>query len=159
MKTNYLSLSQLSKRITYEKKRGKKIVFTNGCFDIIHGGHIKLFEEAKKLGDILIVAINSDKSIKKLKGNLRPIIPQNQRAKIISAIKYVDYVMIFDEPTPYKTIKILKPDILVKGADYPLDQIVGRNLVKKVVRVKLLRNASTSKIIKKIIKWTKEYYE
>jgi D-beta-D-heptose 7-phosphate kinase/D-beta-D-heptose 1-phosphate adenosyltransferase len=141
------SLKQLLLKL---KKSGKKIVFTNGCFDIIHAGHVKLFEKAKSLGDILIVGINSDASLKRLKGPKRPLVPQAERAYVISALKAVDFVAVFGEDTPAEIIKELGPDILVKGGDYKIDEIVGRQYVKKVVRVPLLKGHSTSGLIKKI---------
>jgi len=133
------------------KKEGKRIVFTNGCFDILHPGHIKLLKEAKKLGDYLFVGLNSDKSIKKIKGKKRPILPQDARAEILSAIEYVDYIILFDEPTPYRLIKSLKPHCLVKGADWEKEEIVGKEFVRKVYRVKILKNFSTTLLIKKIL--------
>lgn len=148
--SNILPVEKLRKVVERFKKENKKIVFTNGCFDIIHAGHIKLFEEAKQLGDILIVAINSDSSIRRIKGELRPLIAEKDRAKILSAIRYIDYVTIFNEDTPYKIIKALNPDVLVKGNDYKLNEVVGRNLVKRVVLVPILKGRSTTKIIKKI---------
>ncbi len=134
------------------QSQGKHIVFTNGCFDLIHPGHIRLLKKSKSCGDVLVVALNSDRSIKKIKGKKRPILNQKARAEILSAIRYVDYVVIFDEPTPYKLIKLLRPDVLVKGADWQENNIVGREFVKKVVRVNLIKRYSTSLIIKRIIK-------
>ncbi|MDO9464961.1 MAG: D-glycero-beta-D-manno-heptose 1-phosphate adenylyltransferase [bacterium] len=148
------SLSALKEIIDSFKKQGKKIGFTNGCFDLIHVGHIKYLRAAKKLCDILIVAINSDKSVKGLKGNKRPLFPQDERAEILSAFEFVDYVVIFDEPDPDKTISALLPDILVKGGDYKIDQIIGRNTVTshggKVITIPEVKGKSTSEIIKKI---------
>lgn len=138
------------KKIENLKKMGKKIVFTNGCFDIIHPGHIEVLKEAKKLGDVLIVGLNSDSSIKKLKGPERPVMPLSARKKILEAIKYVDYVIVFNEKTPYRVIKKIKPDVLVKGADYKKNEIAGREFSKKVITVKLLKGYSTTKIINRI---------
>jgi len=143
------SLKKITQKLNKERK---KVVFTNGCFDIIHPGHIKLLKEAKKRGNILITAINSDKSIQKIKGNRRPVFNDKARAEIISSLDFVDYVIIFDEPTPYKLIKQLKPDILVKGGDWKKQKIVGKNIVDKIVRVKPLRGYSTTATIEKIIK-------
>lgn len=145
-----VTLKKLCSLVNKYNKQNKKIVFTNGCFDIIHAGHIKLLKEAKKQGDVLIVGINSDSSIRRIKGKERPIINQKQRAAILSAIKYVDHVVIYNELTPYKLIKKLKPHILVKGSDYKLNEVVGRSLVKKVILVPILKGASTTNIINKI---------
>ncbi len=134
------------------RSKNKKIVFTNGCFDIIHPGHIALLKKAKSYGDILIVAINSDRSVRNIKGKYRPILNEKARIKIISAIKYVDRVAIFDEPTPYKLIKAIHPDVLVKGGDWEENSIVGRQFARKVIRIKLIKGYSTSSIIKSILK-------
>jgi len=144
------TLSELKKLVPLFKREGKKVVFTNGCFDLIHAGHIKLLERARKLGDVLIVGLNSDGSVRRLKGKGRPIVPQSDRARILDSIKYVDYVVIFKEDTPLKLIKELRPDVLVKGGDYKLKEIVGHDIVPKVVRVKLLSNRSTTSLINKI---------
>ena len=150
------SLSELKEIVDSLKKHEKKIGFTNGCFDLIHVGHIKYLRDAKKLVDVLIVAINSDKSIKTLKGNKRPLFPQNERAEILSAFEFVDYVIIFDELDPAKTISVLLPDILVKGGDYKIDQIIGRDTVTshggKVIAIPEVNGKSTSEIINKIIR-------
>jgi D-beta-D-heptose 7-phosphate kinase / D-beta-D-heptose 1-phosphate adenosyltransferase len=122
------------------------IVFTNGCFDLFHVGHLKLLKKAKELGDELHVGINSDRSISNLKGPDRPIIPQDQRFEILAAIKYVDRVYIFDEQTPINLIEQIMPDIVVKGGDWKPQDIVGGNLAKVVI-IPLLSGISTSKII------------
>ena len=149
------SLSELNGIVDSLKKQRKKIGFTNGCFDLIHVGHIKYLRAAKKLCDILIIAINSDKSVKDLKGNKRPLFPQDERAEILSAFEFVDYVVVFDEPDPAKTISALLPDILVKGGDYEIDQIIGRDTVTsrggKVITVPEVNGKSTSEIIKVIV--------
>jgi D-beta-D-heptose 7-phosphate kinase/D-beta-D-heptose 1-phosphate adenosyltransferase len=136
------------------RKKGKKIVFTNGCFDILHVGHIRLLREAKKLGDILIVGLNSDSSAKMIKGEGRPIVPQYERAEILSALEMIDYVTFFDETDPHLTISLILPNVLVKGSDWPEDGIVGRDVVEshggKVVRVVLLEGRSTSSLIDRI---------
>lgn len=124
-------------------------IFTNGCFDMFHAGHLKILYEAKQLGNYLHVGINSDKSIRKLKGPLRPIINQDQRFEIVSSIKYVDRVYIFDEDTPIELIKQIKPDIIVKGGDWNDKYIVGSGY-SKIVTIPLLPDISTSKIIQKI---------
>ncbi|MEO0231294.1 MAG: D-glycero-beta-D-manno-heptose 1-phosphate adenylyltransferase [candidate division WOR-3 bacterium] len=136
------------------KKERKKIVFTNGCFDLIHKGHIYLLKEAKKLGDVLIVGLNSDSSIKKIKGKGRPVLKEKERSFIIDNIKGVDYVVIFNEKTPLKLIKEIKPDILVKGGDYKEDEVVGGDFVKKrkgkVVIIPYLNGFSTTDLIGRI---------
>ena len=132
------------------KAKGKKIIFTNGCFDILHLGHIKYLESAKSFGDILIVGINSDKSVKALKGSSRPINEQTDRAYLIAALKAVDLVVIFDEDTPYELIKIIQPDVLVKGGDYKDKSIVGQDIVNDVKLVEFINGRSTSSTIQKI---------
>ncbi|MBN1638961.1 MAG: D-glycero-beta-D-manno-heptose 1-phosphate adenylyltransferase [Ignavibacteriales bacterium] len=137
------------------KKQKKKIVFTNGCFDILHIGHIDYLNKAKSFGNILIVALNSDESIRKIKGLKRPILPQEERAFIISNLKSVDYVTFFDEDTPEKIIGEILPDVLVKGADWELDKIIGREIVEAnggvVKRINFIASQSTTKIIEKIL--------
>ncbi len=132
----------------------KKIVFTNGVFDLIHYGHVKLLADCKKLGDILVVGMNSDSSVKKFKGDSRPIIPYKDRSKLLAALNAVDYIVPFSEPTPLGLITKIRPDILAKGADYRISEIVGAKEVKgwggRVVRVKLLVGRSTSGIIRRI---------
>lgn len=130
----------------------KKIVFTNGCYDLLHVGHVRLLKKAKSLGDILILAINSDLSLRKLKGRGRPLVGEKERAEVLSALSCVDYVTIFPEDTPLETIQMLKPDILIKGGDYEVSEIVGRNCVKKVVRFPLVKGFSTSGLIQKILR-------
>lgn len=150
----FLSLEQLIHDVNILKSNNKKIVFTNGCFDILHAGHVKYLNEAKSYGDILVVGINSDLSIKKIKGDKRPIINQDQRAYLLSQLKPVDIVYIFDEETPYNLIKAIKPDILIKGADWSIDKIVGADIVLSnggmVKTIKFEYNISTSNIIRKI---------
>lgn len=147
-----LALQKLKKIVKKIKSNGKSIVLTNGCFDILHAGHITLLKKAKQLADVLIVALNTDKSVKRLKGNKRPILNQKERALIVDSIKYVDYVVLFDEDTPYRVIGELKPDVLVKGADYKIKDIVGYGIVPKIVRIKIVKGKSTTNIIKKIKK-------
>jgi rfaE bifunctional protein nucleotidyltransferase chain/domain len=136
------------------KRDGKKVVFTNGCFDILHRGHIEYLTNARSLGDILIVGINTDASVKRIKGDKRPIVCQGDRAFIIAALEAVDYVCLFDEDTPYKLIESIVPDILVKGSDWTIDTIVGREIVEgaggKVQTIGFVSNRSTTDIIKKI---------
>jgi len=147
-----VSLKKLKSIVKKLKRQNKKIVFTNGCFDIIHIGHITLLKKAKSLGDVLIVGLNSDVSVRKLKGKERPIVCQKDRAKVLDSIKYVDYVVVFDELTPYRVITEIKPDILVKGKDYKIKEIVGWGIVPKIVRINLLKDRSTTNIIEKIRK-------
>ncbi len=132
------------------KVTNKKIVFTNGCFDILHVGHAKYLKKAKTLGDILVVGLNSDSSVKRLKGDSRPVNSELDRACLLAALGFVDYVVIFDEDTPRELIKFLKPHILVKGADYEGKEVVGSELVEKVVLIDFVDGKSTSEIIKRI---------
>ena len=122
------------------------VVFTNGCFDILHRGHVEYLKESKKLGNYLIVAINSDSSVKRLKGKARPLNTQEDRAFVLKAIKYVDEVIVFDEDTPYKLIKEIKPDIITKGGDYTQDTVVG-NDIAKVVILPFIQGYSTTGLV------------
>jgi D-beta-D-heptose 7-phosphate kinase / D-beta-D-heptose 1-phosphate adenosyltransferase len=148
------SLKELSRITTGLKKSGKRVVFTNGCFDILHYGHVKYLEDAKAKGDVLVVAVNSDASIKRIKGNSRPIVKERDRIRTIAALESVDYALTFEEDTPLKTITALKPAILVKGSDWKNKGIVGKEFILrlggKVATVKLLPGRSTTKLIKKI---------
>jgi len=148
------SLSQLKKITRHLKNRGRKIVFTNGCFDIIHVGHIKYLEKAAKCGDVLIIAVNSDKSVKAIKGKTRPFNKQLARAYVLSALSFVDYIIIFNEKTPYRLIKALRPDVLVKGGDWPRNKIIGRGTVEKyggkVINIPFVKGFSTTKLIQRI---------
>ena len=148
--------NQLKRILISPRTKGKRIVFTNGCFELIHIGHIKCLTRARELGDILVVAINSDSSVRRLKGKMRPIVPAKDRMEIIAALGYVDYVVLFNEQTPEKLIKYLKPDILVKGADYKLGEIVGKQAVEryggKVKTISLVKDKSTTGLIEKICK-------
>ena len=143
-------LNELKKILNRLKKEGKKIVFTNGCFDILHPGHIKVIKEAKSKGDILVVGINSDNSVRKIKGPQRPILDERARAKVVSALEDVDFVIIFKQSTPLNLIKAIKPHYLVKGSDWEKKSIVGRDLVKKVFTVKILKGYSTTEIVNRI---------
>lgn len=137
----------LSKKL---KQKNKKIVFTNGCFDILHVGHIKYLEVAKSFGDVLILGLNTDNSVKRLKGDSRPINCQEDRAYTLAALKSVDYVVLFDEDTPYELIKALNPDILVKGGDYKGKEVVGQDLVKELKLVDFVEGKSTTSTIQRI---------
>jgi rfaE bifunctional protein nucleotidyltransferase chain/domain len=135
------------------RRRGKLIVFTNGVFDILHYGHVDYLTKAKRMGDVLMVGLNKDSSVRKFKGQDRPIQNEKDRARILDALKPVDYVVLFSENTPENLIKLIKPDILVKGADYKISEIVGAEFVKSyggvVKRIKLIKGRSTTGIIKK----------
>ncbi|MBY0384199.1 D-glycero-beta-D-manno-heptose 1-phosphate adenylyltransferase [bacterium] len=141
------------KQLQLLKQQNKKIVFTNGCFDLLHVGHIRYLNEAKKLGDFLIVGVNSDESVKKLKGPSRPIQNQSDRAEILKSLKSVDETVIFSEETPAELIQKIRPDVLVKGGDWSVDQIVGGSFVQgyggKVCSLTFVDGKSTSKIIEK----------
>lgn len=147
-------LTQLVRIRVRLKKAGRKVVFTNGCFDILHRGHIHCLRKAKSLGKVLIVGLNSDSSVRRIKGEKRPILPQSDRAEILAALEMVDYVLIFNEDTPQRVISALVPDVLVKGGDYGRDQIVGSEVVEsgggRVVRVKQVAGRSTKNVIRKI---------
>ena len=140
-------------KINNWKKEGKKIVFTNGCFDIIHAGHVDYLEKAKALGDVLVVGLNSDGSIRRIKGPERPINIQEHRKRVLEALKPVDLVIIFDEDTPERLIKEIKPDVLVKGGDWKIENIVGADFVKsyggEVKTIDFVYDISTTKIIQK----------
>lgn len=150
-----VNLDQLIKIRKKAKKDHLKVVFTNGCFDILHRGHVEYLKKAKASGDLLIVGLNSDSSVKKLKGDKRPIVPQEDRAEILASLRMVDYVCIFDEETPQQIISALIPDVLVKGSDYKKKQIVGKVVVEshggRVFTIKEIKGKSTKSIIKKIV--------
>ena len=149
-----LDRNSLKEKVDTLRKEGKVVVFTNGCFDLIHIGYIRLLQKAREQGDCLVVAVNSDRSVRQIKGPPRPIIPEGQRAEVVAALACVDWVTIFDEPDPLILIKLLKPDALVKGSDWPEEKIVGALEVKeaggKVVRVQLMPGISTTALIQKI---------
>ncbi|MGB9710410.1 MAG: D-glycero-beta-D-manno-heptose 1-phosphate adenylyltransferase [Thermodesulfovibrio sp.] len=145
-----LNPEKLKKEIDKLKKEGKKIVFTNGCFDIIHVGHIRYLKEAKKMGDILIIALNTDKSVGRIKPS-RPINPENERAEVIASLQMVDFVTFFDEDTPYNLIKYLQPDVIVKGGDWKVEHIVGADIVKEVYSLPYFEGVSTTEIINRIL--------
>lgn len=146
--------ARLKKIISRLKKQGKKIAFTNGCFDILHYGHIKYLEDAKDKAGILVVGLNSDASIKRIKGASRPINRQSDRARMLEALSAVDYITIFNEDTPLKLIQALKPDILIKGRDWSVRKIVGADFVRasggRVITVPYLKGYSTTGLIEKI---------
>jgi D-beta-D-heptose 7-phosphate kinase/D-beta-D-heptose 1-phosphate adenosyltransferase len=136
------------------RKKGKKIAFTNGCFDILHVGHVRYLREAKKTADVLVLALNSDSSVRSLKGEERPLIPEQERAEILAALEFIDFVTIFDELTPLELINYLKPDILIKGGDWPEEKVVGREEIKKwggrVAIIPEVEGKSTTNIVEKI---------
>jgi len=136
------------------KRNGRRLVFTNGCFDLLHPGHIETLEKARSFGDALVVGVNSDRSVRQMKGSGRPILPEHERAEILAALESVDAVVIFDEPTPRETIAALLPDVLVKGGDWASDAIVGREEVEaaggKVISIPVVAGHSTSAILEKI---------
>lgn len=133
----------------------KSFVFTNGCFDILHVGHIRFLKEAKSHGDFLVVGLNSDRSVRMIKGPKRPIIPQDQRVEVLSSIESVDYIIMYDKPTPLELIVRVRPNVLVKGEDWDEDKIIGGSEVKeyggRVERIKFTAKTSTSKIVERII--------
>jgi len=144
------SIDEITYLVKELKSKGKKIVFTNGCFDLLHAGHISYLEKAKTFGDVLILGLNSDRSVTAIKGKERPINLQSDRAYIIAALEVVDYVVIFDNDTPYDLIKAIKPDILVKGGDYSNKEVIGQDIVEEIKLVKFLDGKSSSRTIEKI---------
>jgi rfaE bifunctional protein nucleotidyltransferase chain/domain len=149
-----LTLEEAILRFGREKRNGRRVVFTNGCFELLHPGHIRILEQARALGDMLVVGLNSDASVRQLKGEGRPVILERERAEILAALESVDAVIIFDELTPREMISRLLPDVLVKGGDWPGDQIVGREEVEasggRVETVPILPGYSTTSILQKI---------
>lgn len=148
------SVEELKTICAQARAKGKKTVFTNGCFDLLHRGHLHTLREAKACGDILIVALNSDRSVRELKGSGRPILPESDRAELIGALEMVDYVVLFDEADPYNLILALMPEVLVKGGDWGPDKIVGSDVVEKnggrVAVIPYLPGCSTTEIIERI---------
>ena len=136
------------------RARGERVVFTNGVFDLVHPGHVRYLEEARQLGDVLIVGINSDQSVRRNKGEERPIVPEGERAELLAALRCVDAVVVFDEQTPHAIISAIQPDVLVKGSDWGPDNIVGRDVVEarggRVVRVQLSEGLSTTELIGRV---------
>lgn len=149
-----LDRNSLKEKVDSLRQSAKVVVFTNGCFDLFHVGYVRLLQKARKEGDCLVVAVNSDRSVRQIKGPERPKIPDKERAEVLAAMACVDWVTIFDEPDPLVLLKLLKPDVLVKGADWPEEKIVGASEVKeaggKVVRIPLEPGISTSALIKRI---------
>ena len=155
IKTKIVTLPELLHHREQARIKNKKVVFTNGCFDIIHLGHVDYLSKARDLGDMLIVAVNTDNSVRKLKGDLRPVQNEISRSHTLAAFSFIDYVILFDTPTPYELIKAIQPDILVKGADYKPEEIVGYDILKQthgeVKTIEFLNGYSTTGIINKIL--------
>lgn len=151
---------KLAKKLATElaelQKNGKKVVFTNGCFDLLHPGHVSYLAAAQALGDLLVVGVNSDASVRRLKGAKRPIMPEDARSQLLAALACVDYVTIFAEDDPYQLISLLQPDILVKGGDWDTDSIVGRDIVEAkggmVYSLPFIDKYSTTSIVEEIIR-------
>jgi D-beta-D-heptose 7-phosphate kinase/D-beta-D-heptose 1-phosphate adenosyltransferase len=155
MKGKIKTREELQRLIHNLKRSGKRIVFTNGCFDILHVGHVRYLEQAKSLGDVLVVGINSDRSVRGLKGPRRPILPVEERGEILSGLGCTDYITVFEEPTPFDLISLLQPDVLVKGGDWTPEQVVGREVVEgsggRVVILPFVEGSSTTNIIDVIL--------
>jgi D-glycero-beta-D-manno-heptose 1-phosphate adenylyltransferase len=155
MRPKILKLSDLLKAIEDLRKAGKRIVFTNGCFDILHVGHVRYLAAARLKGDVLILGLNSDASVKLIKSDNRPIVSQDQRAEVLAGLACVDYITIFDEPDPLALIQTIKPDVLIKGADWEEKKIIGSDVVKSyggnVERIEVVPDISTSRIIQRIL--------
>jgi rfaE bifunctional protein nucleotidyltransferase chain/domain len=155
MPSKIVELEALLKAVKGLQGAGKKVVFTNGCFDILHAGHIRYLKAARAEGDVLVVGLNSDRSVHGIKGDQRPVIDQAQRAEVLAGLACVDYIILFDEPDPLSLIEAVGPDILVKGADWEENDIIGADVVKKkggrVVRVPVVPDISTSLIIQRIL--------
>jgi D-beta-D-heptose 7-phosphate kinase/D-beta-D-heptose 1-phosphate adenosyltransferase len=149
-----LETNTLKDKLEELRKKGKKIAFTNGCFDILHVGHVRYLREAKKTADVLVLALNSDSSVRSLKGNERPLVPEKERAEILAALEFIDFVIIFTELTPLELINYLKPDILIKGGDWAEEDVVGREEIKawggRVAIIPEVEGKSTTNIVEKI---------
>ena len=154
MSSGACSLASLVEDRRTWRREGRRVVLTNGCFDLLHPGHVALLEAARAQGDVLVVAINSDRSVGRMKGEGRPLVPEAERAETLLALEPVDRVVVYDEPTPLEVVKALVPDVLVKGADWAEDAIVGREEVEasggRVVRVELVPGRSTTAILERI---------
>ena len=154
MRKIFQSVQDLRRELVVQRAEGASIVFTNGCFDVLHVGHIRYLQQARRMGDRLVVAINTDDSVRRLKGPSRPVQPEQDRAEILAGLECVDYVVSFDEDTPITVIECLEPDVLVKGADWPLDRIVGREVVERaggrVATITYVEGVSTTALIERI---------
>jgi D-beta-D-heptose 7-phosphate kinase/D-beta-D-heptose 1-phosphate adenosyltransferase len=148
------TLSEVAEIAAQARQKGQSVVFTNGCFDLLHRGHVHILREARASGDLLIVGINSDTSVRSIKGPLRPILPQSDRIELIAAMEMVDYVVLFDEPDPYRVIAAIKPNVLAKGGDWSAEKIVGADIVEqnggRVAVIPYLPGFSTTEIIERI---------
>ncbi len=155
MEGKILARSELGARLAALRRHPVGVVFTNGCFDILHAGHVRYLAEARRCGDLLVVGLNSDRSVRRIKDPGRPINPQDQRAEVLAALACVDCIALFDEPDPLELIRVCRPDVLVKGADWPEASIVGADLVTagggRVVRIAMLPGVSTSAIIQRVL--------
>jgi len=151
MNPKIISPQTLKKKLIALRRRGKTIAFTNGCFDLMHLGHVKYLQASKKKDRILIVGLNSDESTRRIKGAPRPICPQKSRAAVLAALESVDFVVIFNEDTPYKLIQAIKPDVLIKGADWKGKEVVGADTAKKVELIKYIKGFSTTDIIHRLL--------
>lgn len=154
IKSKIIDISEIGNLVSTWKSEGKSIVFTNGCFDVLHYGHVSYLSEAKDLGDKMIIGLNSDASVRRLKGETRPVNGQQERATLLAALSFVDAVVIFEEDTPERLIKTIHPDVLVKGGDYTIETIVGADFVQSyggiVKTIPLVENFSTTKILKRL---------
>ena len=152
------SVEDLSAELAAPRTKGARVVFTNGCFDLLHVGHIRYLKQARRMGDLLVVGINSDDSVRRLKGPSRPVQPEQDRAEILAGLECVDYVVAFDQDTPIAVIERLMPDVLVKGADWSVDRIVGREVVEgaggRVATISYVQGISTSALIERICRLT-----
>ncbi len=149
---HFLEPTKLAPILRLQKSQGKKIVFTNGVFDLLHLGHVTYLREARKQGDLLVVGLNSDASVKRIKGPLKPLLPLEERAEMLLALDCVDYVSFFEEDDPYNIVNILKPDVLVKGGDWAIDKIIGADLVRnpwggKVMNIPVVEGRSTTNLV------------
>jgi len=161
MKEKIVDRWTLRERIGTLKAAGKKIVFTNGCFDILHVGHVRYLREARSFGDLLIVAVNSDTSVRTIKGEKRPLLPEAERAELVASLECVNFVTVFPEPTPLAVIELVRPDILVKGGDWREEDVIGREEVLswggRVKLIPMTKGASTTNIIENILKVYREH--
>jgi D-beta-D-heptose 7-phosphate kinase/D-beta-D-heptose 1-phosphate adenosyltransferase len=156
MNRKVLSQAELLQELNLKRQAGARIVFTNGCFDLLHVGHTRYLQAARELGEVLVVGVNTDRSVRSLKkGTARPIVPDSQRAEVLAALGCVDYVVLFDEPDPYALIRVVQPDVLVKGGDWKPEHIVGRDLVEgrggRVLAIPLVPGISTTALVQKIL--------
>lgn len=149
MSAKVVDWKELKARVDEARAGGRKVVFTNGCFDIVHAGHVRYLRAAKALGDVLVVGLNSDRSVSSIKPG-RPVVPEDQREEVLSALEMVDYVTVFDEDTPYELIRAVRPDVLVKGGDWKKEDIVGSDLVSETLSLPYIEGVSTTEIIERI---------